>query len=170
MLPRLVGIGAALSGTEVEEIARHQVRSVLHSFPYPRLNDMPSAHSALGSASLRGVAPRPDCFTGAGGNDRPVRNTTASSVEVQELSLLVGPGRGKPGTQARVCLLEQSPAPHIHRLWATALGRNKCRCCLVEIVGGHSDPGIAPHGGLSLQEGAPQPPHPRSTPAPALDP
>src|SRR3954453_18910563 len=54
MLARLVGIGAALSGTEVEEIARHQVRSVLLSFPYPRLNDMPSAHSASGSASFAG--------------------------------------------------------------------------------------------------------------------
>ena len=74
------------------------------------------------------------------------------------------------GAQAGICLLEQSPAPYIHRLWATALGRNKCRCCLVEIVGGHSDSRIARHGGLDLQEGGPQLAQRRVSPVPALDP
>ena len=118
---------------------------------------MPWDRSRKGGKTIRQIAVKAAPIPAS--NQFPhgaVRRILVVSVEASEFGLFAGPGRAKPGAQACICLVEQSPAPHIHRPWATALGRNERRCCLVEVVSGHSDPRIARYPGPEFQESGPE--------------
>jgi hypothetical protein len=62
----------------------------------------------------------------------------------------------EPAPQAQVSLLEQPPPPDIRHKRAGALVQHKGCGSLIEILGGHSDSGVARTQGVDFQERCPQ--------------
>ena len=57
-------------------------------------------------------------------------------------------GEGEPSAQARLCLIQQPPEPHIQRNSSSPVSRHKRGCGIIKVVGGHFHPRVACDNGL----------------------